>query len=83
MKIHKLALIVLFLLSASAIADEVPGFGHGGPGWWTCWIERPTFYYLGWAHDQSDAIQETLKACAEDGGTCTADEAVCQYGDDA
>ncbi len=45
--------------------------------WWTCVIERPLYYYIGWAADKEVAAQEAVKACADDGITCTVDEAVC------
>lgn len=53
-----------------------------GEGWWTCYIERPQFYYIGWAHERPDAVNEAIEACKEDGIVCTADEAVCQYAED-
>lgn len=53
-----------------------------GDGAWTCYIERPEFYYIGFAYDRTDAVNAAIEACKEDGIVCTADEAVCQYAED-
>lgn len=55
---------------------------QAGHGWWTCVIDRPLYWYIGWARDRDLAAKAAVQACTEDGIVCTENEADCSLSED-